>query len=139
MSFDRLLAVLGLLGSIFVLVTAFRLEPDPRGVGTHEQLGLPACGFLIDHGVPCISCGMTTAFAAMAHGNVALALRSNPFGALLFLLMLAAPVHCLHSLVRDLDPLRIFRHRRAAVILPVCGGLLLVNWGVLVLIARSKT
>src|SRR5690606_27831172 len=29
-----------------VLVLARMLEPDARGHGTHEQLGLPPCGFL---------------------------------------------------------------------------------------------
>jgi hypothetical protein len=133
----RLLSVLGLIASTTVVVFAFRLDPDPRGYGTHEQLGLPPCGFLRDHGVPCISCGMTTAFAAMAHGQPLLALRSNPFGVLLFLAMLLAPIHCLHSLVKDLDPFWIFRTRRALVILPLSGVLLLVNWGVMVLIARA--
>ena len=137
MSWYRLLSLLGLIASTAVIVFAFRLHPDSRGYGTHEQLGLPPCGFLVDHGVPCISCGMTTAFAAMAHGMPILALRSNPFGVLLFLGMLVAPIHCLHSLIMGLDPFWIFRTRRAMLILPLCGLLLLLNWGVMVLIARG--
>jgi hypothetical protein len=134
----RLLSVLGLAASTAVIVLAFRLEPDPRGFGTHEQLGLPPCGFLRDHGVPCISCGMTTAFVATAHGQLGLALRSNPYGILLFLAVLAAPLHCLHSLIKGLDPFWILRTRRAMFVLPLAGVLLLVNWGVLVLIAKSQ-
>jgi Protein of unknown function (DUF2752) len=136
-TWNRLLSVLGLAASIAVLAYAFTLKPDPRGYGTHEQLGLPPCGFLRDHGVPCISCGMTTAFAAMAHGDLALALRSNPYGILLFLAVLATPFHCLHSLIKDWDPFWILRHRRATVILPLAGLLLLVNWGVMVLVAKA--
>jgi hypothetical protein len=134
----RFLSVLGLIASTAVLVYAFRLNPDPRGYGTHEQLGLPPCGFLRDHGVPCISCGMTTAFAAMAHAQPGLALRSNPYGILLFLAMLAAPFYCVHALVKDLDPFWIFRTRRAMFVMPAAGILLLVNWGIMVLLARSQ-
>jgi hypothetical protein len=134
----RLLSVLALIASTTVLVLSFRLHPDERGYGTHEQLGLPPCGFLRDHGVPCISCGMTTAFAAMAHARPGLALRSNPFGVLLFLGMLVAPFYCVHALVKGLDPFWIFRTRRALVILPLCGLLLLVNWGVMVLLTVAK-
>jgi hypothetical protein len=137
MTFDRLLSLCFLAASVAVIVLAFSLDPDPRGLGTHEQLGLPPCGFLRDHGVPCISCGMTTAFAALAHGDPALALRSNPFGALLFLVAVLAPFHFAHALVTGLDPLRLMRHPRAAVILPIAGSLLLANWGVMVLLARA--
>jgi Protein of unknown function (DUF2752) len=137
MTWYRFLSAIGFVASLAVIVTAFRLEPDPRGVGTHEQLGIPPCGFLRDHGVPCISCGMTTAFAAMAHLRPGLAIRSNPFGVLLFLVTLAAPVYCLHALVKDLDPFRFLQTRRAAIILPIAGVLLLINWGVMVLIASS--
>lgn len=135
MTFHRLVAVLGLAASIAVLATACRLHPDPRGVGTHEQLGIPPCGFLRDHGVPCISCGMTTAFTAMAHLDPILALRSNPFGSTLFLVVLAAPFWFLHALVTGRDPLRILHGRKAAIVLPIAGVLLLVNWGVMVLLA----
>jgi hypothetical protein len=70
---------------VVVLALAATLTPRKAGHGTHERLGLPPCEFLQRTGYPCPSCGMTTAFAAMAHGQVALALRSHPFGALLSL------------------------------------------------------
>jgi len=134
-SFYRLVATVGLVIAIAVLVTAARLHPDPRGTGTHEQLGIPPCGFLAEHGVPCISCGMTTAFTAMAHLQPGLALRANPFGTFLFLVVLVSPFWFVHSLVTDRDPLRILHTRRAAIVLPVLGLLLLINWGVMVLLA----
>ena len=137
MNFDRLLSLLFLAGSIAVLLAAFTLDPDPRGHGTHEQLGLPPCGFLRDHGVPCISCGMTTSFAAMAHGDPAHAFRANPFGALLFFVAVMAPLHFARALVSGFDPLGFLRHPRIALILPAAGCLLLANWGVMVLLARA--
>jgi uncharacterized protein DUF2752 len=68
-----------------LLWIAAMLEPDPRGFGTHEQLGLPPCGFAVRTGLPCPTCGMTTAFAHFVRGHVAAAFQANPFGALAFL------------------------------------------------------
>ena len=62
---------------------AFGLEPDPRGYGTHERLGLPGCTFRTMFGVPCPSCGMTTSFAHFMHGRFVSAARSNMAGLLL--------------------------------------------------------
>src|SRR3954447_16098360 len=47
-----------------VLGVACWLRPDPRGMGTHQQLGLPPCTFYLYTDVPCPSCGMTTSFTA---------------------------------------------------------------------------
>ncbi len=66
-----------------VLGVARGLEPDPRGFGTHQQLGLPPCSFQTLTGFPCPSCGMTTAFAWTTRGRVDRAWRANPAGALL--------------------------------------------------------
>ncbi|MCI0660998.1 MAG: hypothetical protein L0220_07990, partial [Acidobacteria bacterium] len=35
------------------LIIARILQPSSRGVGTHEQLGLPPCPFLHLTGIPC--------------------------------------------------------------------------------------
>ena len=61
------------------------LTPDPRGVGTHQQLGLPPCFTLTALHIPCPFCGMTTAFSAMAHGQFARAFITQPAGALIFI------------------------------------------------------
>ena len=68
---------------VAVLAVARRLEPDPRGFGTHEQLGLSPCAFRATTGRPCPTCGMTTAFARFARGEVAASWRANPAGAVL--------------------------------------------------------
>ena len=49
---------------------AFALKPDPRGYGTHQSLGLPPCTFRMLFGIPCPSCGMTTSFSHLMHGNI---------------------------------------------------------------------
>ena len=48
---------------------AARLEPDPRGFGTHQRLGLPPCTFQSMFNIPCPSCGMTTSFANVVRGR----------------------------------------------------------------------
>jgi hypothetical protein len=75
-----LLLAAGLMG---LLGVARWLEPDPRGYGTHMQLGLGPCSFSVLTGRPCPSCGMTTAFAWFARGDPLRAWRANPAGCLI--------------------------------------------------------
>jgi hypothetical protein len=79
----RLAMVASALALIGVLGLARWLEPDPRGYGTHVQLGLPPCTFFRLTGRPCPTCGMTTAFAWSVRGRVDRAWRANPAGCLL--------------------------------------------------------
>jgi hypothetical protein len=72
-------------GCLLVLATAAAIEPDARGYGTHTQLGLPPCGFLLLTGSPCPGCGLTTAFAYAIRGHWSLAASANPLGLALFL------------------------------------------------------
>ena len=62
---------------------AAQVEPDFRGYGTHEQLGLPACQFMRWTGWPCPYCGMTTSFSHFVRGQFAAAFRIHPCGPLL--------------------------------------------------------
>lgn len=81
----KLIYLFVLVASTTVLALAARLSPSGRGYGTHQQLGLPPCSFVIVTGFPCPSCGWTTAFAHVAHLQVIQAFRAQPFGALLCL------------------------------------------------------
>lgn len=67
-----------------VLAMAAWLEPAAGGMGTHRQLGLPDCSFLVRTGWPCPSCGMTTSLSLTAHGHVIKAFAAQPFGVVLF-------------------------------------------------------
>ena len=79
-------AVLFVLSLTWLGVAAW-LAPDLRGHGTHEQLGLPPCGFMLTTRLPCATCGMTTAFALAAHGHLIDAFLVQPAGALLALVV----------------------------------------------------
>jgi hypothetical protein len=84
--FERLFWGLGAVAGTSVLGIARWLVPDPRGIGTHEQLGLPPCGFIqVFHDVPCPSCGMTTTFALAADGRLVDGFKNQPMGFLIFL------------------------------------------------------
>jgi hypothetical protein len=74
---------LGALGLAAVLGVARWLEPDPRGYGTHTQLGLFPCMFFQVTGYRCPSCGMTTAFAWFVRGRLDRSWQASPAGSLL--------------------------------------------------------
>ncbi len=79
----RLVAGLVLVACLAVLAVAAWLEPDPAGYGTHRQLGLSACGMMATTGVPCPTCGMTTAFCLAIRGRWIEAVKAQVAGALL--------------------------------------------------------
>jgi hypothetical protein len=76
--------------SAMVLIVARLLNPSSRGVGTHEQLGLPPCPFLFLTGIPCPSCGLTTSFAHAARLDFFSSLITQPFGLIAFFLTVIA-------------------------------------------------
>jgi len=68
-----------------LLLVAAWLVPSTDGHGTHTQLGLPQCGWVVGMGIPCPSCGMTTSFAHAANGNLLGSIRAQPAGSVLAL------------------------------------------------------
>lgn len=66
-----------------IVAVAAGLIPAGRDMGTHQQLGLPPCGFVLVTGLPCPTCGMTTAFAYTVRGQVVQAIRSQLAGFLI--------------------------------------------------------
>lgn len=70
---------------VTLLAVAWWLQPDPSGLGTHHQLGLPPCSFRLFLGMRCPACGMTTSWAHVVRGQLFPALRANSGGTLLAL------------------------------------------------------
>ncbi len=78
-----------------LLAVAFQLRPNPAGLGTHQQLGLPPCSVVVLCGVPCPSCGMTTSWAFLTRGEIGSAFQANVGGAMLALIAMAyIPASC---------------------------------------------
>lgn len=77
---SRWIAALLFIGSTGVLIVAAYLSPSH---GLHETIGWPRCGFKLTTGLPCVTCGMTTAFTYAAEGDLISAIRVQPAGAVL--------------------------------------------------------
>ncbi len=86
------------------MVLASRLEPDPRGYGTHLQLGLQPCAFATLTGYPCPTCGMTTSFAWFTRGNPGQSWRANPAGCLLAACSVPAIAWLIVGAIRGVPP-----------------------------------
>ena len=69
-----------------MLVLAAVLRPDPAGLGTHEQLGLPQCSLRLLYGTRCPACGMTTSWAHYVRGHWIQACQANVGGFVLAML-----------------------------------------------------
>jgi hypothetical protein len=80
-----LIAVFG----IAVWLDPYGQDGEAKRMETHTQLGLPPCTFKFLTGRPCPSCGMTTSFALLLHGDFVNSLRANCVGTFLALFCLA--------------------------------------------------
>jgi len=97
---DRIVAAI--IGVVAVVFTAglLSVSPDARGHGTHEQLGMDKCGWPEVYGMPCPTCGCTTAATELVHGNLIGAFVTQPFGAAVALIGLLAGIHAWGCLLR---------------------------------------
>lgn len=121
------LAVAG--GCLAVLVLAAGLRADGRGHGTHQQLGLPACGWAAVLDAPCPTCGMTTAFAHAAGGDLAASAITQPLGAALAVVAATLVIGGGHVALTGVDTLRLLRPLGGRRWLWIGLGSLLAAWG----------
>lgn len=112
-----------------VVATAAWLSPHPAGLGTHEALGLPPCGFWLVTGLPCPGCGLTTAFAHMARGQVVAATAANPAGVMLFLATVVALPLALWGLWQRVAVLHFVQALRLPWLVLLFGAVLALDWG----------
>ena len=94
--FARVAALAVALGIAGVLGLAAWLHPDAAGHGTHTQLGMPQCQWVVLFNKPCPTCGMTTSFALAAHEHLARSFINQPMGAVLAVVSAAVFWGALH-------------------------------------------
>jgi hypothetical protein len=71
------------IAAITLLMVAVYVQPASEGIGTHQQLGLPQCGWILAANIPCPTCGMTTAWSHTVRGEFPSAFLAQPMGMLL--------------------------------------------------------
>ena len=81
----RLIALVVMAGGIGLFIVAASLTPPTEGIGAHRQLGYAPCSFPTLLGIPCPTCGMTTAFAHAVRGRLISAFHAQPAGLLIAL------------------------------------------------------
>lgn len=79
----RVIAIVVFAALTMLLGVAAWLEPAAEGIGTHMQLHLPPCGWIAIADLPCPTCGMTTAFAHAANGDLLHSFLAQPLGCIL--------------------------------------------------------
>ncbi|MBX3317214.1 MAG: DUF2752 domain-containing protein [Phycisphaeraceae bacterium] len=78
---ERLAHVALAMACLAVLWVGRGLEPSPAGHGSHVQLGMPPCAWVVRFDRPCPTCGMTTSVAHAARGEFLRSLVVQPAGA----------------------------------------------------------
>lgn len=126
---DRALAAAVAGAAVVCFAALWSVDPDPRGYDTHVQLGMTPCGWPKVYGIPCPTCGATTAAALVVHGRLFAAVATQPFGAAVAASGLVLGVLALYCLVRSRSFLDVWlqlpRHR-----LLLAGiALLFLAWG----------
>ncbi|MBV8611721.1 MAG: DUF2752 domain-containing protein [Singulisphaera sp.] len=129
--------VLAALGLVGVLGVARQLEPDPRGFGTHTQLGLAPCAFAVVTGHPCPTCGMTTSFAWFARGRFDRSWRANPAGSVLALTCVALVPWLLAGAARGRPPGFRSLDRPLIGLVVATVALSLVSWTLRLILGRA--
>ena len=103
----------------FVALSAFfalriLTTPDPRGYGTHEQLGFAPCGLREVFNGPCPTCGVTTSASLAVRGEFASAWQAQPLGLLLLMVAALGSVFVIRAERRGVDLGAVaMRHGRA--------------------------
>ena len=131
---QRLLAGAVAGAGLALLVVAQGLTPDASGLGTHHQLGLEACGFLKYTGLPCATCGMTTAVSHAAHGQLLAAAVAQPAGAAFALAVAAAVLVAGYAAVTGMATGPVLRWVWRPTTMWVVLGLGALAWGYKVLV-----
>lgn len=112
---------------IGLLLVAAWLKPSSTGQGTHQQLGLPPCTFVMLFNIPCPTCGMTTSWSHFMRGNIVASWNANPGGLCLAVLSTAAGIWGFFVAFRG-KYVRFLPNRTGWAIALVITAITLVDW-----------
>ncbi len=105
------------------------VTPAAAGLGTHTRLGLPTCTWPTALGIPCPSCGYTTAFTHAAHGDLWTSFVTQPAGFVLALASAMAAVVAL-ACAATAQPLHLlFAPLASRPIAWVASAVFVLGWG----------
>lgn len=129
-SLERFAAAVVAAASLAVLSIAAWLEPSPTGVGTHTQIvPLRSCAWIEVAGIPCPTCGMTTAFAYAADGHFVQSLLAQPMGFVLAMLTAMAFWVAVYVAVTGSPIARVFARMWRPSVVWIGAALILASWG----------
>lgn len=123
---------------VVVFITAIRINPydedgQPLRFGAHTRIGMPPCEFYVWFGKPCPSCGLTTSYSLLMHGDVLNSLRANPVGTLMALFCLVLIPWSLYIAIRG-RYLWVRSIERASLwVAGIFLTLLLIRWGIVLM------
>ncbi len=122
--------------TLAVLLNPYNPDGTAKTMATHQgpPLNLPECTFKRATGMPCPSCGMTTSFSLLMHGDPLNSLKANWVGTLLALACLAFIPWAVASvfLKRPLFVRSIEKTFTVAVVSLLM--LMLLRWGIVLLL-----
>jgi hypothetical protein len=134
-----LLLIVAALVAVFtlaVLLNPYNPDGTPRKMGTHTgpPLNLPDCTFKTMTGLPCPSCGMTTSFSLLMHGDPVNSLRANWVGTGLAIFCLALIPWGLASVWLKRPLFIVSLERALAVSVVTFLVVMLLRWGIVLLL-----
>ncbi len=108
------------LACLAVLLAAWHLEESYLPLGPESQIHLPECFLRVSTGYPCVTCGLTRAWARSVRGNLLGAVRANTAGTVMAVFCVLATVGGMGTVIGGEDfyrsavkpGLRLFRRGR---------------------------
>jgi len=134
---SRMYAAIIAVAVCVILLAALWVTPSQRGVGTHHQLGLPTCGWIVAADIPCPTCGMTTSFAHAVRGHFLQSLFAQPMGLVLAIGTLLTGVIAIFTAVTGRSLALIWMPFCARKYIILLGIFALLAWGFKILAYRG--
>jgi hypothetical protein len=133
------LLVVGAAFAVSAYVKPYDDEGQPYLLGTHRDVGLPTCSFLLATRKPCPSCGLTTSFALLVRGDVKASWAANWVGTLMAVVLAVAIPWGLASMIRGRLLFFASLERGLTWFVAVFLTLLLARWGILFALDKLPT